>query len=203
MSWHDPRIRTSEWKRMIWNCHIDIYRFQALDLASIPLCYRFHTQYFWLPLGKEIARLWQLFKSPNLSLQAPTYTSYERIITSISVQHHRCRYHLIHDTDVIMGPMASQITSLAIAYSTVYSGADKKNPSKLHLTGLCAGNSPGTSSWKLFGNCIYIIDIFFVFITFTTMIHTPPSFAKLLRQNNKVITDLNSLTPGCLSGILA
>ena len=29
--------------------------------------------------------------------------------------------------DVIMGAMASQITSLAIVYWTVYSGADKKN----------------------------------------------------------------------------
>ena len=33
-------------------------------------------------------------------------------------------------------------TSLPIVYSTVYSGADKKNPSKLHVTGLCEGNSP-------------------------------------------------------------
>ena len=32
-----------------------------------------------------------------------------------------------HDNDVIMGAMASQITSLTIVYSTVYSDADKKN----------------------------------------------------------------------------
>ena len=30
-------------------------------------------------------------------------------------------------SDVIMGAMASQITSLTIVYWTVYSGADKKN----------------------------------------------------------------------------
>ena len=36
--------------------------------------------------------------------------------------------------------MASQITSLIIVYSTIYSGADKKK-SKLHITGLCVGNS--------------------------------------------------------------
>ena len=42
-----------------------------------------------------------------------------------------------------MGAMASQITSLAIVYSTVYSDADKKkNTSKFRVTGLCAGNSP-------------------------------------------------------------
>ena len=32
----------------------------------------------------------------------------------------------IHYSDVIMGPMASQITSLAIVYSTVYSDADQR-----------------------------------------------------------------------------
>ena len=49
-----------------------------------------------------------------------------------------------HYGDVIMGTMASQITSLTIVYSTVYSGADEKKTSKLRVTGLCAGNSPGT-----------------------------------------------------------
>ena len=41
--------------------------------------------------------------------------------------------------DVIMGTMASQITSLAIVYSTIYS--------KLHVTFLCAGNSPVTGEF--------------------------------------------------------
>ena len=50
--------------------------------------------------------------------------------------------------DVTMGAMASQITSLTIVYSTVYSGTDKKKkPSKLRVTGLCAGNSPGTGKF--------------------------------------------------------
>ena len=40
-----------------------------------------------------------------------------------------------------MGTIASQITSLTIVYSAVYSGADKKKTSKLRVTGLCAGNS--------------------------------------------------------------
>ena len=48
-----------------------------------------------------------------------------------------------HCIDVIMTRMASQITSLTIVYSTVYSGADKKKTSKLRVTGLCVGNSPG------------------------------------------------------------
>ena len=41
-----------------------------------------------------------------------------------------------------MGAIASQITSLTIVLSTVYSDADKKT-SKLCVTGLCAGKSPG------------------------------------------------------------
>ena len=42
-----------------------------------------------------------------------------------------------------MGVIASQITSLTIVYSTVYSGADHRNI-KLRIIGLCAVNSPVT-----------------------------------------------------------
>ena len=48
------------------------------------------------------------------------------------------RYHY---NDVIMGAMASQITSLMIVYSIVYSGTDEKKAPKFRVTGLCAGNS--------------------------------------------------------------
>ena len=47
-----------------------------------------------------------------------------------------------------MSPIASQITSLGIVYSTVYSGSDKKKTSKLRVTGLCAENSPGTGEFS-------------------------------------------------------
>ena len=36
------------------------------------------------------------------------------------------KFHCFHYTDVIMGTIASQITSLTIVYSTVYSGADQR-----------------------------------------------------------------------------
>ena len=42
-----------------------------------------------------------------------------------------------------MGSMASQITSLTIVYSTVYSGTDQKNI-KVPSHWPCAGNSPMT-----------------------------------------------------------
>ena len=52
-----------------------------------------------------------------------------------------------HYGDVIMGVMASQITSLTIVYSTIYLGTDQRKTSKLRVTGLCVGNSPGTGEF--------------------------------------------------------
>ena len=57
------------------------------------------------------------------------------------------RVNLAHYNDVIMNTMASQITSLTIVYSGVYSAADKKKTLKLRVTGLCAGNSPVTGEF--------------------------------------------------------
>ena len=51
-----------------------------------------------------------------------------------------------HYNGVMMGATASQITSITIVYSSVYSGEDKKAP-KLCTTGLCAGNSPVTGAF--------------------------------------------------------
>ena len=53
----------------------------------------------------------------------------------------------MHYNDVIMRAMASQITSLKIGYSTVYSRRRSKKTSKLRATGLCQGNSPVTSEF--------------------------------------------------------
>ena len=47
-----------------------------------------------------------------------------------------------HYSDIIISTMASQINSLTIVYSTVYSGADQRKKSKLRATGLCEGNPP-------------------------------------------------------------
>ena len=53
----------------------------------------------------------------------------------------------VHYNDIIMSSMASQITSLTIVYSTIYSRRRSKKTSKLHVTGLCAGNSPMTGEF--------------------------------------------------------
>ena len=65
---------------------------------------------------------------------------------------------LIHYNDVIMSVMVSEITSLTIVYSIVYSGIDERKTSKLRISGLCVGNSPvtgwfrhkGPVTWKMF-----------------------------------------------------
>ena len=46
-----------------------------------------------------------------------------------------------------MGAIASQITSLTIVFSTVYLNTDQRKKSKLRVTGLCVGNSPGTGEF--------------------------------------------------------
>ena len=58
-------------------------------------------------------------------------------------------YHLImsHYNDVTVSAVASQITSLPIVYSTVYSRRRSKKTSKLRVTGLCEGNSPLTGEF--------------------------------------------------------
>ena len=61
-------------------------------------------------------------------------------------------YHNIcssHYNDVIISTKASQITSLTIVYSTVYSRPRSKKTSKLRVTGLCERNSPVTSEFPI------------------------------------------------------
>ena len=49
--------------------------------------------------------------------------------------------------DIIMGAMASQITSLTIVDSTVYSGADQRKHQISALLAICVGNSPVTGEF--------------------------------------------------------
>ena len=46
-----------------------------------------------------------------------------------------------------MSTIASQNTSLAIVYSTIYSRRRSKKPPKPRITGLCGGNSPETGEF--------------------------------------------------------
>ena len=51
-----------------------------------------------------------------------------------------------HYSDVIIGAIASPITSFTIVYLIVHSGRPKKTP-KFRITGLCEGNSPVTGEF--------------------------------------------------------
>ena len=52
-----------------------------------------------------------------------------------------------HSSGVIMGAMASQITSLAIVHLTVSFRHRSRKTSKLCITGFCAGSSPVTGEF--------------------------------------------------------
>ena len=86
---------------------------------------------------------------------------------SVSVDHHWSRYRLstmrrqvwhIHYNDVIMSAMESQITSLTIVYSTVYSDEDQRKHQSSASLAFVRGihrwpvNSPhkGPVTWKMF-----------------------------------------------------
>ena len=69
---------------------------------------------------------------------------------SIKYMHEIWRDHSLASrryNDVIMCAMASQITSITVVYSTVYSKRRSKQTSKLRVTGHCAGNSPMTGEF--------------------------------------------------------
>ena len=75
------------------------------------------------------------------------------VLPFLCLLHYSALYHqynllaYIHYCDVIMGVMASQITSLAIVYSTVFFRRRSKKTWKLRVTGLCAPNSPVTGEF--------------------------------------------------------
>ena len=78
-----------------------------------------------------------------------SYYSFRTIVEMLQITAEQaCRQLLVvlkpaHYDDVIMTTIASQITSLTVVYSTVYSDADQSKHQKLRVTGLCVGNSPG------------------------------------------------------------
>ena len=70
--------------------------------------------------------------------------NYDLSLKANDIVWYPCLRHYVQYNDVIMGTMASQITSLTIAYSTVYSGADeRKHRSSTSL----ASNAKKVSIW--------------------------------------------------------
>ena len=111
------------------------------------LCY-----YSWLAVSKEcLLSIWYSRKTRkgwSISLDQAWNLKNKPLQWKYFGATKALQFHVIavsthHYSDVIMGVMASQITSLTIVYSTFYSGAIKET-SKLRVTGLCVGNSPVT-----------------------------------------------------------
>ena len=83
--------------------------------------------------------------------------------------------HLPHYDDVIMGAIASQITSLTIVYSTIYSGADQSNhqssASLAFVWGIHRGPVNSPHKWPVtrkmfpFDDVIMISRTFFVLLS--------------------------------------
>ena len=99
--------------------------------------YQFHTTDAWW------FSLMNSFMYVDVFLIGTWGTNFSEILIAI----HIFSFKKMHYNDIIMILIASQITSLMSVYSTVYSDADQKKTSKLRVTGLCAGNSPGTSEF--------------------------------------------------------
>ena len=115
--------------------------FSAFGQYRLPICflnYLFHNLFSWCADGHVCAKenQWNLWHNEMMTILLSLETL-ELLVCAFL--HHYC--------DVIMGANASQITSLTVVYSIVYSHADKKKQSNLCVTGLCAGNSPETGEF--------------------------------------------------------
>ena len=77
----------------------------------------------------ETFHIVELFRNIKISLDflILSQTGYRlSIFKHIAEAHHCCMVNLFHYGEVIIGVIASQITSLTIVYSTVYSEADQR-----------------------------------------------------------------------------
>ena len=137
-------------------------------ISPVPAIYTYST------LTREHHGVWNhrqfgcLFKSvyrlaskensrARITGRGKSNTPGERNVTRKALPRHA---KLFHYSDVIMGAMASQITSLTIVYSTVYSGPDQniKAPHHWPLCGEFTGDwwiSRTKGQWR--GNCFYVM----------------------------------------------
>ena len=125
-SYFSPFYRNgSEWNRL---------RGALRRLMSVPRAARPYLPHTYVIMQDFMKRLEKI--------RDPSTGEIPEFFHEIRAWNFECSYGWwFHYNDFIMGAMASQITSLAIVYSTVYL---KKKTSKLCVTGLCEGNSPVT-----------------------------------------------------------
>ena len=121
------------------------YHFTFVVISSHCMTFVRHGIYRSLDSGT--CCIFRLKYNPKGTRHVIPHDSYRATIV------HTYRKKGKHYNDVIMGAMASQITSLTSVYSTVYSGAyQRKHQSSASLA--CAGNSPvtGESPAQMAGN---------------------------------------------------
>ena len=114
-------------------CYQEPVKFQGNRTCLNPYC-----------AASTLREIWETVVCSSLQNKSLSINIYNN---GIDGPVHMCENPVIssfHYSDVIMGTMASQTTSLAI----VYSGADQRKSSKLRVAGLCAGNSPVNSPHK-------------------------------------------------------
>ena len=81
------------------------------------------TRDSYLPLFST--HIWKSMEIKFCSLRNFNQVMVMKFCSSLQWHHNGCNF-AHHYSDIIMGALASQITSLTIVYSTVYSGADRK-----------------------------------------------------------------------------
>ena len=97
----------------------------------------------------QIIKIW--FDPETISTYEKTYRDTLKSIETATFVFRIVRSLRNYYNDVIMSTMASQITSLTIVYSTVYSTRRSKKTSKLCVTGLCDGRGEGGHRWPMTG----------------------------------------------------
>ena len=106
-------IHADDWQRE--NRHAFTHRFHMCDSSGLYTCmdiplWLYRSKHHMHPYGRHVCIHYSDVKNPKAC----------PFIGRSSV------YSIVHYGDVIMMTMASQITSLTIVYSTVYSGADQR-----------------------------------------------------------------------------
>ena len=121
--WPDDVIQNGWWDVMKSRTHYSdvIWPPWHLNSQATPL----FVQPFVQPhkRKRQSCTLLALFeRNPPVSSGFPS----QRVSNAESLSMWWCRHATAHYSDVIMGTMASQITSLTIVYSTIYSDADQR-----------------------------------------------------------------------------
>ena len=98
-------------------------------------------RYYPYQLNRKFS--WSYPLNDNIMPTLPMHLCFELVLFRYKCKDPMHGTSISYYSDVIMGAMALQITSLTIVYLSVYSGADRRKH-RSSVTSLCQGNSPVT-----------------------------------------------------------